>query len=100
VAASSAAAYPARLPGSGPLDDPRAGAILQPGIQIEDVGGIRIVQAGFPSLAHRAVTGDQLRCLDDAPPCGMRCGRRCQHYGSPEALSAAEADDRPQSGDV
>ena len=62
MAASSAAAYPG-TPACRvrPLDYPERVPTLQPGIQIEDVGGIRIVQAGFPPLAHRAVTGDQLR---------------------------------------
>jgi hypothetical protein len=38
-----------RLPGSGSLDDPGAGAHLRPGVQIEDTGGIRIVLAGAPA---------------------------------------------------
>jgi hypothetical protein len=84
-----------RLPGSGPLDDPGLVPILRPGIQIEDGGGIRIVLAGSPPLAHRVVTGDQLRHLDDAPRVA------CAADGGASAMAIRKtlsADRRVRSG--
>ena len=89
--AGSAASFPGdgRLPGSGPLDDPRAGAHLRTGIQFEDTGGTRIVLTGFPPFALCVVTGDQFRRQDDQPHAACTCGWRCQRHGNRKTLSAA-----------
>jgi hypothetical protein len=50
----------------------QAGVRPRPGIQIEDIGGIRIVLAGVPLLALGTAIGDWFRRQDDDPPSGMR----------------------------
>jgi hypothetical protein len=56
----------------------QAGVRPRPGIQIEDIGGIRIVLAGVPPLALGTAIGEWFRRQDDGPRPACGCGRRCR----------------------
>jgi hypothetical protein len=65
------------VPGSGLSGDP-GWCPFPAGIQIEDIGGIRIVLAGVPPLALGTAIGDWFRRQDDGPRPACSCGRRCR----------------------
>jgi hypothetical protein len=83
------------VPGHGRLPVPARSMIRGwcpslAGIQIEDTGGIRIVLAGFPSLALCVVTCDQFRRRDDGPRAACTWDRGASAMAIRKTLSAAE----------
>ena len=58
------------------------------------------VPAGFPPLALCTVTSDQLRRQDDGPRAACTTNEDASATAIRKTLSATEADNRPQGGDV